>query len=107
LSESAASPGRRARQIAASHCLGQIFGLILRAERGWSNVDHYVRNIEDVTLPALRHELDLLESGAMHTGKRDVAGPWVDTTLENIDKLKRAIAEYESILASLRKGESP
>jgi hypothetical protein len=43
----------------------------------------------------------------MHTGKRDVAGPWIDTTLDNIQRLKRDIAEYESILAALRKGEIP
>jgi hypothetical protein len=43
----------------------------------------------------------------MHTGKGDVAGPWIDTTLDNIQRLKRAIAEYEVDLGRPAKGRDP
>ncbi len=72
-----------------------------------SGIDFYISNIEDVTLPAMRKELELFESGQLRSGKREVSGPWNDTTNDQIQRLRRAIAEYESILAALRKGEVP
>ncbi len=72
-----------------------------------SGIDFYISNIEDVTLPAMRKELELSESGQLRSGKREVSGPWNDTTNDQIQRLRRAIAEYESILAALRKGEVP
>ena len=45
-----------------------------------SGIDFYISNIEDVTLPAMRKELELFESGQLRSGKREVSGPWIDTT---------------------------
>ncbi len=72
-----------------------------------SGIDFYISNIEDVTLPAMRKELELFKSGQLRSGKREVSGPWNDTTNDQIQRVRRAIAEYESILAALRKGEVP
>ena len=72
-----------------------------------SGIDFYISNIEDVTLPAMRKELELFVSGQLRSGKREVSGPWNDTTNDQIQRLRRAIAEYELILAALRKGEVP
>ena len=40
-----------------------------------SGIDFYISNIEDVTLPAMRKELELFESGQLRSGKREVSGP--------------------------------
>ena len=39
-----------------------------------SGIDFYISNIEVVTLPAMRKELELFESGQLRSGKREVSG---------------------------------
>ena len=39
-----------------------------------SGIDFYISNIEDVTLPAMRKELELFEFGQLRSGKREVSG---------------------------------
>jgi hypothetical protein len=53
-----------------------------------------MRDIEEILLE-LRAALEPLESGRMQTGKRYLNGPWIDTTQDNIRRLKQAIAKYE------------
>jgi hypothetical protein len=53
-----------------------------------------MQDIEEILLE-LRAALEPLESGRMQTGKRYSNGPWIDTTQDNIRRLKQAIAKYE------------
>jgi hypothetical protein len=64
------------------------------------HVEDQIRLIEDVKLPALRARLEFKTGG-------EVNGRLVDTTPEDAERTKERIAEYESILVSLRKGEMP
>jgi len=64
------------------------------------HVGDQIRLIEDVKLPALRARLEFKTGG-------EVNGRLVDTTPEDIKRTKELIAEYESILVSLQKGEMP
>jgi hypothetical protein len=72
-----------------------------------SYIDDYIWRIEEVTVPALQKELETLESGKLRAGKRYVPGAWIDTTREEILRLKDAIAEHQSILEAFRKGDFP
>jgi hypothetical protein len=62
-----------------------------------------MREIEEILLE-LRAALEPLESGRMQTGKRYSNGPWIDTTQDNIRRLKQASAKYE--VAILREEET-
>jgi hypothetical protein len=56
-----------------------------------------MQDIEGILLE-LRAALEPLESGRMQTGKRYSNGPWIDTTQDNIRRLKQAIAKYEAAI---------
>ena len=62
-----------------------------------------MREIEEILLE-LRAALEPVESGRMQTGKRYSNGPWIDTTQDNIRRLKQASAKYE--VAILREEET-
>jgi hypothetical protein len=64
--------------------------------------DEYLRDIEERRLPELRAQLAPLESGEMRLGERRGHGPWSDITQREMDRLRRAIAEYEAIAALLQ-----
>jgi hypothetical protein len=64
------------------------------------HIEDQIRLIEDVKLPELRARLEIKTGG-------EVNGQLVDTTPEDANRTKELIAEYESILVSLRKGEMP
>jgi len=64
------------------------------------HLEDQIRLIEDVKLPELRARLEIKTGG-------EVNGRLVDTTPEDANRTKELIAEYESILVSLRKGEMP
>jgi hypothetical protein len=72
-----------------------------------SHIDDHIRRIEEITLPELRRDLDAFETGMLRIGKRDESGRMIDLTADHADGIRRAIAEYESILTSLRNGEIP
>jgi hypothetical protein len=72
-----------------------------------SYLDDYIWRIEEVTIPRLRSDLETLESGTLRSGKRYVPGAWIDTTREDILRLKEALAECQSILEAFRKGDFP
>jgi hypothetical protein len=61
----------------------------------------YVSSVEKLWLPKLRTELEPLESGKVQTGKRELGGPWIDTTQDTIRMLKEAVAHCEAMLAML------
>jgi hypothetical protein len=61
------------------------------------HIEDQFRLIEDVKLPELRARLEF------KTGGRRFA----DMTPEDVERTKELIAEYESILVSLRQGEVP
>jgi hypothetical protein len=61
--------------------------------------DEYLRDIEERRLPELRAQLAPLESGEMRLGERRGHGPWSDITQREMDRLRRAIAEYEALAA--------
>jgi hypothetical protein len=64
--------------------------------------DEYLRDIEQRRLLELRAQLAPLESGEMRLGERRGHGPWSDITQREMDRLRRAIAEYEAIAALLQ-----
>jgi hypothetical protein len=72
-----------------------------------SYIEDYVRNVEERTLPLLRSRLADLESGRMKLGESREIGVWVDTTPEDIRRLKEIIEEYEDIIAKMKAGETP
>jgi hypothetical protein len=76
-----------------------------RGEGVMPNMDYYTRYIEEVTIPALRKQLEPMEAG-MKSGVKYEPGPWIDTTQADIKRLKEWIAEYEDILHKLRAGEA-
>ena len=61
--------------------------------------DEYLRDIEERRLPELRAQLAPLESGEMRLGERRGHGPWSDVTQREMDRLRRAIADYEALAA--------
>jgi len=61
--------------------------------------DEYLRDIEERRLPELRAQLAPLESGEMRLGERRGHGPWSDITQREMDRLRRAIADYEALAA--------
>lgn len=48
--------------------------------------------------------LEPLEEGTIHTGKRGQAasGNWIDTTNDEIQRLRKAIADIDSTVAQVR-----
>lgn len=65
-------------------------------------LDDYLHRIEDHELPALRRQLEPLESGEIHLSERRGTEPWVDATPQWIDHLKKTIGIYEAILEKHR-----
>ncbi len=65
-------------------------------------LNDYVRCIERQKVE-LWNQLELLMAGQMHVGERKFGHPiWTDTTHREITRLKKLIAEYEAILASIK-----
>ena len=48
-----------------------------------------------------RQQIDLMTSGKMKTGKKEVTGPWVDATAEELERVQRKLAELDKIIARL------
>jgi len=49
------------------------------------------------------NQLEILMAGRMHIGERKFGRPiWTDTTHREISRLKKMIAEYETILARIK-----
>ena len=46
----------------------------------------------------LRAELTPLEDGTMHVGRRPPGGQWQDITSQEIETLKRSIANLEAVI---------
>ena len=47
-------------------------------------------------------QLEPLEDGTVHTGKRTAAGAWIDTTNDEIQRLRKDVADIDSALATAR-----
>lgn len=52
-------------------------------------------------LERLRSQLIPFEAGTMHIGKRGPNGPWKDTTADEIEWIKRKIAELDELVARI------
>ena len=61
----------------------------------------YAKGIEK-QIAELREYLTPLEAGEMTLGERQAGGPWRDVTQDAIDREKKIIATYESILKDIR-----
>jgi hypothetical protein len=46
----------------------------------------------------LRHSLEMMEAGVMHTGEARTGQPQRDTTAESIARIKQSIAELDALL---------
>lgn len=47
----------------------------------------------------LRGQLEALESGSMRVNKRQSGSAWVDVTKDEIEQLKRTLADIDSLIA--------
>jgi hypothetical protein len=49
-------------------------------------------------------QLEPLEDGTVHTGKRgpNSGGAWLDTTTDDIQRLRKAVANIDSTIAQVR-----
>jgi hypothetical protein len=72
-----------------------------------ADLNEYLRDIEQRRIPDLQAELAPLESGEMRLGERRGHGPWSDITQRQMDRLRRAIAEYRAIAELLREQGEP
>jgi hypothetical protein len=61
-------------------------------------LNEYLRGIQEEISPELRSDLAPLESGGQRNSQRKGFGPWVDTTQSDIQRLKKSISAYESVL---------
>lgn len=66
-----------------------------------STMDDFIKWCRDER-EALRQQLEPLESGRMHIGRRRAGGPWEDMTPGEIERLKRNIAELDELIARPR-----
>ena len=66
--------------------------------------EKFVRHCEE-SIAVLQARIKLYEVGQLRTGERTGdSRPWVDTTDREIERLKRDIAHYETVLALARDG---
>jgi hypothetical protein len=61
----------------------------------------------EAEIAMLREQLEQLMSGGAEAGRRPQGSAWTDNTAEEVQRLKRAIANLEAVLAKSEGAQNP